>query len=84
MRLCFLTYDPILGSSRVGRIVMSAAAEHLTPVTLELGGKCPALVDSLSASWDREVDTYSILVSHHMSKKLDKVLFYFVRWGLGL
>jgi len=32
------------GSSRVGRIVMRAAAEHLTPVTLELGGKNPALV----------------------------------------
>lgn len=24
---------------------MRAAAEHLTPVTLELGGKCPAIVD---------------------------------------
>lgn len=34
---------------------MSAAVEHLTPVTLELGGKCPALIDSLAASWDREV-----------------------------
>lgn len=32
------------GSTRVGRVVMSAAARHLTPVTLELGGKCPALV----------------------------------------
>ncbi|KAI6204695.1 Aldehyde dehydrogenase [Aphelenchoides besseyi] len=31
------------GSVRVGRIVMSAAALHLTPVTLELGGKCPVL-----------------------------------------
>ncbi|XP_047337901.1 aldehyde dehydrogenase family 3 member H1-like isoform X2 [Impatiens glandulifera] len=34
------------GSARVGRIVMSAAAKHLTPVVLELGGKCPAVVDS--------------------------------------
>jgi aldehyde dehydrogenase (NAD+) len=34
------------GSSRVGRAVMRAAAEHLTPVTLELGGKNPALVAS--------------------------------------
>lgn len=34
------------GSARVGRIVMSAAAKHLTPVILELGGKCPAVVDS--------------------------------------
>lgn len=33
------------GSARVGRIVMRAAAEHLTPVTLELGGKSPAFVD---------------------------------------
>jgi aldehyde dehydrogenase (NAD+) len=32
------------GSSRVGRIVMKAAAAHLTPVTLELGGKNPVIV----------------------------------------
>ncbi|MFG0294688.1 MAG: aldehyde dehydrogenase family protein [Maioricimonas sp. JB045] len=32
------------GSTRVGRIVMEAAAKHLTPVTLELGGKSPCLV----------------------------------------
>ena len=32
------------GSSRVGRIVMKAAAEQLTPVTLELGGKNPVVV----------------------------------------
>jgi aldehyde dehydrogenase (NAD+) len=33
------------GSTFVGRIVMQAAAKHLTPVTLELGGKSPAIVD---------------------------------------
>jgi aldehyde dehydrogenase (NAD+) len=33
------------GSPRVGRIVMAAAAKHLTPVTLELGGKCPVYID---------------------------------------
>src|SRR5690606_39113236 len=33
------------GSARVGRIVAKAAAEHLTPVTLELGGKSPAIVE---------------------------------------
>ncbi len=33
------------GSIPVGKIVMRAAAEHLTPVTLELGGKSPCLVD---------------------------------------
>ena len=33
------------GNGRVGRIVMAAAARHLTPVTLELGGKSPVIVD---------------------------------------
>jgi aldehyde dehydrogenase (NAD+) len=33
------------GNGRVGRIVMQAAAQHLTPVTLELGGKSPCIVD---------------------------------------
>ena len=32
-------------AARVGRLVMAAAARHLTPVTLELGGKNPAIVD---------------------------------------
>ncbi|MEV7175814.1 aldehyde dehydrogenase family protein [Kitasatospora sp. NPDC093679] len=34
------------GNGAVGRVVMRAAAEHLTPVTLELGGKSPAFVDA--------------------------------------
>ncbi len=33
------------GNGQVGRIVARAAAEHLTPVTLELGGKSPVFVD---------------------------------------
>ncbi|KAM4824474.1 aldehyde dehydrogenase, dimeric NADP-preferring-like [Urocitellus parryii] len=33
------------GSTGVGKIVMTAAAKHLTPVTLELGGKSPCYVD---------------------------------------
>lgn len=33
------------GSTRVGKIVMQQAAEHLTPVVLELGGKSPCIVD---------------------------------------
>jgi aldehyde dehydrogenase (NAD+) len=39
-------FDHILytGGSEVGKVVMRAAAEHLTPVTLELGGKSPAIV----------------------------------------
>ena len=32
------------GNAKVARVVMRAAAEHLTPVTLELGGKSPAIV----------------------------------------
>jgi len=41
-----LSFDHILftGSQRVGKLVMKAAADNLTPVTLELGGKSPALV----------------------------------------
>ncbi|PSN16221.1 aldehyde dehydrogenase family protein [filamentous cyanobacterium CCT1] len=40
-------FDHILftGGERVGKIVMQAAAQHLTPVTLELGGKSPCIVD---------------------------------------
>jgi aldehyde dehydrogenase (NAD+) len=34
------------GSTKVGKIVMKAAAEHLTPVILELGGKSPCIVHS--------------------------------------
>lgn len=34
------------GSVPVGKIVYKAAAEHLTPVTLELGGKSPCIVDN--------------------------------------
>lgn len=33
------------GSTEVGKVVMSSAAQHLTPVTLELGGKSPVIVD---------------------------------------
>ena len=41
-----LPFDHLLftGSTRVGKLVMKAASENLTPVTLELGGKCPAIV----------------------------------------
>jgi aldehyde dehydrogenase (NAD+) len=40
-------FDHILytGNERVARIVMTAAAKHLTPVTLELGGKSPCIID---------------------------------------
>lgn len=42
-----LPFDHLVftGSTRVGRLVAEAAARNLTPVTLELGGKSPAIVD---------------------------------------
>lgn len=42
-----LAFDYIFftGSTRVGKIIMKKAAERLTPVTLELGGKTPCIVD---------------------------------------
>ncbi len=42
-----LAWDKIFftGSTRVGKIVMAAAAKHLTPVSLELGGKSPTYID---------------------------------------
>jgi coniferyl-aldehyde dehydrogenase len=44
--LCALPFDHILftGSTTVGKRVMQAAAPNLTPLTLELGGKSPAIV----------------------------------------
>ncbi len=46
-RLLALPFDHIFftGSPRVGRVVMAAAAQHLSSVTLELGGKSPVIVD---------------------------------------
>jgi aldehyde dehydrogenase (NAD+) len=53
-------FDHILytGNGTVGRIVMEAAAKHLTPVTLELGGKSPTIVD---ASADLDVSAKRIV-----------------------
>ncbi|ABZ76651.1 aldehyde dehydrogenase [Shewanella halifaxensis HAW-EB4] len=49
-----LPFDHIVftGSTNIGRKVMSAAAKNLTPVTLELGGKSPAII-SASANIDQ-------------------------------
>ncbi|TKB45099.1 aldehyde dehydrogenase family protein [Thalassotalea mangrovi] len=46
-QLLDLNFDHIMytGNGNVGRIVMCAAAKHLTPVTLELGGKSPVYID---------------------------------------
>ncbi|KAJ9555614.1 hypothetical protein OSB04_010228 [Centaurea solstitialis] len=62
-RLLQHKFDKIFftGSTKVGRCVMSAAAQHLTPVTLELGGKCPAVVDSFSSSRDSSIAAKRII-----------------------
>ncbi|KAI6669556.1 hypothetical protein NL676_004441 [Syzygium grande] len=62
-RLLHWKWDKIFftGSARIGRRVLAAAAEHLTPVTLELGGKCPAVMDTLSSSFDRKVAVQRVL-----------------------
>jgi aldehyde dehydrogenase (NAD+) len=46
-----LKFDHIFftGGTRIGQIVMEKAAKHLTPVTLELGGKCPCIVDKTAS-----------------------------------
>jgi coniferyl-aldehyde dehydrogenase len=45
---CALPFDHLLytGSTHIGRDIMRAAAENLVPVTLELGGKSPVIVDA--------------------------------------
>ncbi|KAL5216403.1 hypothetical protein ABZP36_007804 [Zizania latifolia] len=45
-------WDKVLftGSPRIARVVMAAAAKHLTPVALELGGKCPCIFDTMGGS----------------------------------
>jgi coniferyl-aldehyde dehydrogenase len=52
-----LPFDHLVftGSTPVGRIVAQAAAKNLTPVTLELGGKSPAIIDA-SADFSRIVE----------------------------
>jgi aldehyde dehydrogenase (NAD+) len=56
-QLLGLPFDFIFftGSPNVGKVVMKAAAEHLTPVVLELGGKCPLIVLP-DADLDQTVD----------------------------
>ena len=54
-RFDFIHYT---GGTKVGRIIAGAAAEHLTPVTLELGGKSPCIVDK---SADLEISARRIL-----------------------
>ncbi|EIN03578.1 aldehyde dehydrogenase [Punctularia strigosozonata HHB-11173 SS5] len=59
-KLLELKWDHIFytGNGRIARIVAAAAAKHLTPVTLELGGKSPVIVDP---SYDLELAAKRIL-----------------------
>ncbi len=61
-----LQYDHIFftGSTNVGRVVMQAAAKHLTPVVLELGGKSPTIV---AADADLDVAARRIMWGKHMN-----------------
>ncbi|KAL5212088.1 hypothetical protein ABZP36_022935 [Zizania latifolia] len=56
-------WDKVLftGSERVGRIIMTKAAKHLTPVALELGSKCSCIVDWLDGERDRQVAVNRII-----------------------
>lgn len=51
------------GGQRVGRIIMAEAAKHLTPVTLELGGKCPTIFDFNSVASNLKVAVMRIVAA---------------------
>ncbi|XP_057854493.1 aldehyde dehydrogenase family 3 member F1-like [Cryptomeria japonica] len=67
-KLLELKWDKIFftGSARIGRIVMTAAAKHRTPVTLELGGKCPTIVDRMHSNDDLLVTAKRIVFGKWM------------------
>jgi aldehyde dehydrogenase (NAD+) len=87
------------GSTKVGQIVYESAAKHLTPVTLELGGKNPCIVDqtasiSLSAKrivWGKFLNagqtciaTDYILVHKDVKDKLIEALIQNITWCYGV
>jgi coniferyl-aldehyde dehydrogenase len=73
-----LRWDHLLytGSAAVGREVAKAAAENLVPVTLELGGKCPAILtaDSVDAGGVRSVVGTKLIKNGQMCISVDYVL----------
>ena len=64
------------GSPQVGRQIMAAAARNLTPVTLELGGKCPALLTpgSVTAENVKSVIGTKIIKNGQMCISVDYAL----------
>ena len=73
-----LRWDHLLytGSAAVGREVARAAAENLVPVTLELGGKCPAILtaDSVDSDSVRSVVGTKLIKNGQMCISVDYVL----------
>ncbi|WP_298477038.1 aldehyde dehydrogenase family protein [uncultured Maribacter sp.] len=71
------------GSPSIGKIVMKAAAEHLTSVTLELGGKSPTVIDETAniekaakrIAWGKFINNGQVCVAPDyvlISKKVEK------------
>ena len=73
-----LRWDHLLytGSPSIGRVVAKAAAENLVPVTLELGGKCPAILaaDSIDAETVKTVLGTKMIKNGQMCISVDYVL----------
>lgn len=73
-----LNWDHLMytGSTEVGRSIAVAAAQNLVPVTLELGGKCPALIagDGLSARTVEQVIGCKTIKNGQMCVTVDYVL----------
>ncbi|KFY09948.1 hypothetical protein V492_05280 [Pseudogymnoascus sp. VKM F-4246] len=77
-RFTQLKFNHILytGSPAVGKLVMGEAAKNLVPVTLELGGKCPAIMQKGSVN-DKNVETIlgtKLLKNGQMCISVDYVL----------
>jgi coniferyl-aldehyde dehydrogenase len=73
-----MPWDHLLytGGPAVAKLVMKAAAENLTPVTLELGGKCPAVVaeDSVDAATVSNILAAKMIKSGQMCISVDYAL----------
>jgi coniferyl-aldehyde dehydrogenase len=73
-----MPWDHLLytGGAAVGKLVMRAASENLTPVTLELGGKCPALLapDSVDAATVANILAAKVIKNGQMCVTVDYVL----------
>ncbi|KAG1813445.1 aldehyde dehydrogenase [Suillus variegatus] len=72
-KLLELQWDHIFytGNGRVARIIASAAAKHLTPLTLELGGKSPVIIDS---AYDIDLAAKRILATPDARDKQDELI----------